>query len=128
MKIQVFEDLKIWQESRKLCKLVFQLSSKGRFKNDYKFQNQIRAAAGSLMDNIAEGFERGGKNEFIQFLYISKGSCSETRSQAHRALDFGYINNTEYESLMRQTDDISKQIYGLISYLKTTSYKGKKYL
>ena len=99
MKIERFEDLEIWQEARDLCKFVFSITLSDAFKKDFKFRDQIRASSGSIMDNIAEGFERGGNKEFIQFLYIAKGSCGETRSQSYRAFDFQYLSNEEYPGL-----------------------------
>jgi four helix bundle protein len=77
MKIERFEDLEIWKDVRELYKYVFDLTSKEHFNKDFKFRDQIRSSSGSIMDNIAGGFERGGNKEFIQFLYISKGSCGE---------------------------------------------------
>ena len=88
MKIERFEDLEIWQEARELCKYIFFITSSDPFNKDYKFRDQIRASSGSIMDNIAEGFERGGNKEFGQFLFIAKGSCAEVRSQSYRAFDF----------------------------------------
>lgn len=78
MTIKKFEDLEIWQEARTLSKMIFQLTEKGAFRRDYKLKDQIKGSSGSTMDNIAEGFERNGKGEFIQFLSIAKGSCGET--------------------------------------------------
>jgi four helix bundle protein len=127
MKVNRFEDLVIWQMARELCKYVFDITSNDIFKNDYKLKNQIRGSSGSVMDNIAEGFDRGGKKEFIQFLYISKGSCSETRSQSYRCFDSNYINSKQHDELLRKTDTISKKIYSLIKYLKSSDMKGEKY-
>ncbi len=90
--ISKFEDLEIWMEARRLSNEIFHLMSEAEnFHNDYRFRSQILAAAGSIMDNIAEGFERNGNVEFRQFLSIAKGSAGEVRSQLYRALDFNYI-------------------------------------
>lgn len=86
MKVERFEDLEIWQEARDLCKHIFTLTSKEPFSKDYKLRDQIHGSSGSIMDNISEGFGRGGNKEFLQFLFIAKGSCNETRSQGYRAI------------------------------------------
>ena len=127
MKIEKFEDLEIWQEARELCKFVFSITLSDAFKKDFKFRDQIRASSGSIMDNIAEGFERGGNKEFMQFLYIAKGSCGETRSQSYRAFDFQYLSNEECASLLEKTTSLSKRISSFITYLKNSDLKGTKY-
>jgi four helix bundle protein len=127
MKIEKFEDLEIWQEARELCKKVYEITSVSPFCNDFKFRDQIRSSAGSIMDNIAEGFERGGNKEFIQFLSISKGSCGETRSQSYRAFDCKYIDQTALNDLLDRTIKLSKHISGFMTYLKTSDLKGPKY-
>lgn len=126
-KIERFEDLEIWQDARELCKRVFEITSKKPFCNDYRFRDQIRASAGSIMDNISEGFERGGNREFIQFLSIAKGSCGETRSQSYRAYDFKYIGKEILEELLDRTINLSKKIAGFITYLRKSTYKGTKF-
>lgn len=88
-KVSKFEDLLIFQKARELCKEVYAITKEGEFKHDTRFVQQIRAAAGSVMDNIAEGYERDGNKEFVNFLYIAKGSCGEVRSQINRASDVG---------------------------------------
>ena len=110
MKIQRFEDLEIWNEARNLCSIVFQITSREPFYNDYKFRDQVRASSGSVMDNIAEGFERGGNKEFIQFLSIAKGSCGEMRSQLYRAFDYNYIDQTTLNELLSRSINLSKHI------------------
>ena len=127
MKIERIEDLEIWQEARELCKLIFSVTSSEAFKKDFKFRDQIRASSGSIMDNIAEGFERGGNKEFMQFLFIAKGSCGETRSQSYRAFDFQYLSNEEYALLLEKTINLSKRISNFITYLKNSDLKGTKY-
>jgi four helix bundle protein len=127
MKIDRFEDLEIWKTSRELCKFVFELTSKEIFNKDFKFRDQIRASSGSTMDNIAEGFERGGNKEFLQFLYISKGSCGETRSQGYRAFDFNYITQLELDKLIVLTVAQSAKTANLIKYLKDSDLKGAKF-
>ena len=86
-----FEDLEIWQEARRLAREIHIISIETELKNDFRFRDQIKATSGSVMDNIAEGFERNGNLEFRQFLSIAKGSAGETRSQLYRVLDFNYI-------------------------------------
>jgi len=82
---QRFEDIIAWQKARELCNVIKSYTRKSEFSRDFKLLGQIEGSSGSAMDNIAEGFERGGNREFIQFLYISKGSAGETRSQLYRA-------------------------------------------
>jgi four helix bundle protein len=125
--IKRFEDLEIWQMARELCQNVFQFINRENFSQDYKLSNQINGSSGSAMDNVAEGFERGSRNEFIQFLGIAKGSAAEAKSQLHRALDRKYITQTEYDSNYTLAEKISKGWNGLISYLNQSEYKGEKF-
>ena len=85
-RVRRFEDLAIFQSARQLCKDIYTITQEGEFQKDIRFVQQIHAAAGSIMDNIAEGYERDGNKEFINFLYIAKGSCGEVRSQIIRVL------------------------------------------
>ena len=127
MKIERFEDLEIWKEARGLAKRVFEITSTEPFHSDFKFRDQIRASSGSIMDNIAEGFERDGNKEFMQFLSVAKGSCGECRSQSYRAYDYKYINDVILEELISSTTQLSKKIASFISYLKKSQFKGSKY-
>lgn len=127
MKVEKFEDLEIWIIARELCKFIFEITEKLPFSKDYKFRDQIRSASGSIMDNIAEGFERGGNKEFMQFLSIAKGSCGETRSQSYRAFDFNYINQDSFDKINIQSINLSKKISSLMSYLKQSEFKGSKF-
>src|ERR1700746_34486 len=115
--IQKFEDLEVWQKSRILCNGIYPLTTIGSFEKDFKLRDQINASSGSVMDNISEGFERDGKNEFKQFLSIAKGSCGEVRSQLYRALDRNHINEEQFFNLKNQAEEISKQLNNFIKYL-----------
>jgi four helix bundle protein len=125
--IRVFEDLECWQLARRLCLLIHKFISEERFSKSYSLKNQIDASSGSVMDNIAEGFERSGRKEFIQFLAIAKGSAGETRSQLYRANDKGLINQVEFEQAFDLTIKVASTIQGMINYLNKTEYKGAKY-
>lgn len=125
--IQKFEELKVWQKSRELCKAIFLLTKKNDFSKDYSLKDQIRRSSGSAMDNIAEGFDRGGSKEFKQFLSIAKGSMAETKSQLYRALDFQYITQEEFNKNSSGAEEVIKMIGGLMRYLKQTDNKGFKF-
>ena len=127
MTIERFEDLEIWKEARELCKVIFRLTEKEPFSRDFKLRDQIKASSGSIMDNIAEGFERGGNKEFINFLGISKGSCGECRSQSYRSFDYQYINQETLDDLIARTLQLSKKISSFITYLKKSEFKGPKF-
>ncbi|HLB75176.1 MAG TPA: four helix bundle protein [Sedimentisphaerales bacterium] len=122
-----FEDLPVWKNARELAVQVYRTTSKGRLRDDYGLRNQIQRAAVSVSSNIAEGFERGSKQESIQFLYVAKGSCGELRSQLFIANDIGYIDDTDSKNLLKSATNVSKQIGGFIEYLKTSKFKGQKY-
>ncbi len=126
-KVEKFEDLQIWQDARILCQKIFILCTQTELKQDFGLKNQIRNSSGSVMHNIAEGFERGGNTEFIQFLGYSKGSAGETRSQFYRLLDANYIGQNEFEELKTEAEKLSKQISNFIKYLKNSEFKGSKY-
>ena len=125
--IKRFEDILSWQEARALNKIVNRMIRENRLGNNFGLINQISKSAGSIMDNIAEGFERGGNKEFIQFLFIARGSCGELRSQAYRAVDENYITKKEFEDIYIQCSKVSRLIFSFISYLKNTEKKGLKF-
>ncbi|EDP97237.1 four helix bundle protein [Kordia algicida OT-1] len=125
--IKQFEDLEIWKLARILCQDIFKIGNSSDLKTDYKLYNQINVSSGSIMDNIAEGFERNGNREFIQFLSIAKASCGETRSQLYRILDRKYITSETFETLKTATLVLSKKISAFINYLSKSDMKGSKY-
>lgn len=127
MKIERFEDLEIWQEARELSKKIKELTSEHEFAKNFKLRDQIRDSSGSVMDCIAEGFERGGNKEFTQFLSIAKGSCGETRSQSYRAFDYEYITQEDLDDLLDRCIRLSKKISSFMNYLKKSDFKGSKY-
>jgi len=125
--IKKFEDILSWQKARELNKIVGKLIDDGKFKRSYRLVNQVEGSAGSIMDNIAEGFERSGNKEFLQFLYISKGSCGEFRSQLYRALDRNYLNPDEFNMLYNMAMEIIIMLQKLIDYLENSNLKGTKF-
>ena len=125
--ITSFEELEIWKLARELCLYVRVLTRKEQFSKDFRFCSQINSASGSIMDNIAEGFERDGNKEFINFLYIAKGSNGEVRSQSFRALDANFINNIEHSEILRLTEVLKFKIQSLIQVLKNSGGKGYKH-
>jgi four helix bundle protein len=124
---KLFEDIEVWQLAREFCKDIYRIMQYEGLKNDYALKDQINRSSGSIMDNIAEGYGRDGNKEFINFLSISKGSTTESRSQIHRIYDRNYITDTEYKDLCDKTYEIENKTGGLIAYLKKSGYKGTKF-
>jgi four helix bundle protein len=125
--ISNFEDLEIWQMARQQALEIYQLYIQELFSKDWELKNQINAASGSVMDNIAEGFERSGNKEFSNFLLISKGSNGEVRSQLYRAYDRKYLTMEKFEELKLKCLTLSKKITSFIKYLKESDQKGFRY-
>jgi len=125
--IKRFEDLEIWQEARRLSKEVIDLSNSTDLRNDFKLRDQIKSSSGSVMDNIAEGFERDGNLEFRQFLSTAKGSAGESRSQIYRVFDNDYIDHEEMQKLTSEYEILSRRIANFINYLNKKEYKGTKF-
>ena len=107
-------------------KSIYKQSSGAKFAKDFGLANQIQRSAVSIMSNIAEGFERKSKKEFINFLYITKGSCGELRSQLYIALDLNYINKDEFQTNYQSAEKISKSLAGFIKYLQSSNFESSK--
>lgn len=114
MRIQRFEDIVAWQKARILTVHIYTYFSKSK---DFGFRDQICRASVSVMNNIAEGFERKGNTEFKQFLYIAKGSCGEVRSMLALACDLQYLSREEYRDISKESEEISKILSGFIKSL-----------
>jgi len=125
--INRFEDLEIWQKSRELSLKIFNLANNSFFSKDFRFRDQLKSAAASIMDNIAEGFERSSRLEFINFLSISKGSAGEVKSQLHRALDQKYCSREEFDILYNEYNKLAGNIAGFMGYLNKSDIKGQKF-
>jgi len=122
-----FEDIEAWQKSRELARNIYGHSNKGLLSRDFSLRDQMRRACISMMSNIAEGFERSGMGEFLQFLAIAKGSTGELRAHLYIALDQDYLDKEAFEQLSGQAKEISRMIGSLMNYLKRTKIKGTKY-
>ncbi len=125
--VHKFEDLEIWQLSKNLYQKISAIAEKMRIKFDYRFADQLKSAAGSVMDNIAEGFERNSRLEFLNSLSISKGECGEIKSQLYRAHNDKYISEEEFSELYEVTDKVSRKIANFVKYLNNSTIKGLKF-
>jgi len=125
--IERFEQIEAWQEARRLTNAIYELTSEGKFARDFGLRDQIRQAAVSVMSNIAEGFERGGDKEFIQFLSLAKGSAGEIRSQLYVAFDQRYLSQTQFDDLAHQALHTGRLLAGFMNYLKKSQLGGVKY-
>ncbi len=117
MKINRFEDIEVWQLSRIFVKEIYQITNISPFSKDFGLRDLLRRASISIMSNISEGFDRKGKKEFVHFLYLSKGSAAEIRSQLYAAFDLGYIDKNIFGKLFNEIELISKSLSGFIKYL-----------
>ena len=126
-KIERFENLEVWQKSRELARLVYRITAKPALGQGWSLRNQLRSAAVSAMANIAEGFERVGNKEFLQFLAISKGSSGEVRSHLYVALDQRYITEAEHHRLHDKALEVSRMVSGLMRHLRQSPLRGSKY-
>ena len=121
-----FEEIESWKRARELTNRIYQLSNEGSFARDFTLKDQIRRACISIMSNIAEGYDRSGTKEFVQFLATAKGSVAEVRCQLYIAFDQGYIDESDFTRLCRSTVETQSLIGGLINYLRRSGYKGNK--
>ncbi len=112
-KIERFEELIAWQKARKLTREIYQVTQQGSFERNFGFSGQIQRAAVSIMANIAEGFERGGRGEFHQFLSTAKASCAEVRSHLYVAFDIGYLDQNKFDKLLAQAEEVGRILGGL---------------
>ncbi len=126
-KIRAFEDIESWKKVRTLTNEVYRATAIGDFARDFGLKDQLRRATVSILSNIAEGFERGGDKEFLQFLSIAKGSCGEVRAQFYVALDQGYLSTKIFYQLSVTAREISQLLSGLMRYLKSSELRGNRY-
>jgi len=122
-----FEDIEAWKRARILTRAVYECSKSRDFYRDFGLRDQIRRASVSVMSNIAEGFERDGKREFLQFLAISKASVAEVEAQLYVALDQAYITDDEFKKVKALAVSTKQLIAGFMRYLRRSDIKGEKY-
>lgn len=122
--IKRFEEIDAWKVAREMCCKLGILIDNGNFKKSFRLTSQVESSSGSIMDNIAEGFERGTRLEFIQFLGYSKGSCGEFRSQLYRIFDRKYITQNEFNEFFTMAVRISAMLQKIIEYLQNSGIKG----
>jgi len=125
--IRRFDEIEAWQKARELTKLVYKLSGCGSFAKDFGLRDQIRRASVSMMANIAEGFERDGTGEFVQFLAVAKGSAAEVLSHAYVALDQNFISQEDFDRLVARTAEVGRMLAALMTYLRRSGTKGLKF-
>ena len=125
--IQKFKDLEIWQKARLLSQKIYPLTFIAPIKDDFRYKDQLRGSSGSIMDNVAEGFERGSKLEFINSLTIAKCEVGEFKSQLYRGIDNKYFSEELFNSLYSLADELTKMITSFISYLNQSAIKGQKF-
>ena len=125
--IQRFEDLEVWKIARELSRKIYALTFVDPIKSDYRLKDQLRGSCGSVMDNIAEGFERSSQFEFINALSYSKGETGELKSQLDRCLDNNYLTQHLFEELYNEADVLTRKLTAFISYLNSSKVKGQKF-
>jgi len=123
---RTFEEIQCWRKALELTARIYEISKREPFSRDFGLKDQIRRASVSIMSNIAEGFDRNGTAEFIQFLSIAKGSAAEVKCQLYVASDQGYIGQNEFSELRSLASETGLMTGGLITYLRNSGYKGTK--
>ncbi len=126
-KVESFEDLEIWKLAREICQDIWLLIETTRLGKDFDLRNQMNGSSGSIMDNIAEGFERNGNREFSQFLSVSKASCGELHSQLYRCLDRNHIDKDAFDKIAVKTKMEGRKIGAFMNYLKNSERRGSKF-
>ena len=125
--IKSFEEIEAWNRARALSIELFQILKNGHAKTDFALRDQVNRSIGSVMDNIAEGFDRSGTKEFISFLIIAKASNAETRSQLYRTMDRNYISPETFAELKEKNEFLGNKIMAFLKYLKASEFKGQRY-
>ena len=124
-KINHFEELEIWKDAVKIGVQIYKLTESGKLKNDFSAKDQLRRAAISISNNIAEGFEYNNNRSFLKFLLYSKGSAGELRSQLYVLKEAGILDKDKFESLRSDLLKLSKSIEGFRKYLKDFEKKNQ---
>lgn len=126
MRASRFEDLIFWQKARELTRFIYSFTRKGDFKKDFGVRDQIQRSCVSVMSNIAEGFGRGSNKEFIQFLFVARGSISEVQSELYVSKDLNYVSEQEFKEAYHLTEEISRLIGSFILKVKVAGMRGLK--
>lgn len=126
-RVEKFQDLEAWKLARKVTKKIYDVSKQEKFSRDFALCNQIRRVSISILSNIAEGFERNGDKEFLQFLSIGKASCAEVHAQLYVALDQEYVDQKQFDELSKDLEEIGRIIGGLMKYLQQSVLRGSKF-
>jgi four helix bundle protein len=125
--VNKFEDLLVWQKARILSKTIYKVLSSTELSKDFRMRDRMRGSVGSIMDNIAEGFDRGSRLEFLNALSIAKGETGELKSKLYKSLDVGYLSNEAFEKLYCDVDEVAKMLASFIEYLNKTEIRGVKF-
>ena len=126
--IKRFEEIKVWQEAKRLAVMVYAMTQQGTFAKDFGLRDQIQRAAVSVSSNIAEGFSRSGNREFVNFLWIAKGSVAEVQSQLHIAKEVGYVDDAHAHEIYECAEKCGVMIYKFIKSLQKSNVSGVKHL